>query len=339
MTSSCQVLRPSYSFLFEERSGQACLAYVDTGSAWVAAGPPFGEEEAVRSLARYFLREARRVGRRACFFGVEGEFSRGLGLESLAIGEEPHWELHDWPEQARAHRSFREQLRRASKKGVQTRVVEPAQLIESCELRGRMRRLLEVWQRRRALPPFEFLIEVELFDPRCPRFCVLAEREGELLAFALFSGIPAEKRILLENLVRGVTPHGTSELLIDAGFRFARENGARSASLGLAPLSGPLEWPLTWIQRWGNELYAFKGLRAFKERLRPSHWERWQLAFPPPQSKLTAVSDVARAFVGRDASQFSRALWPSLSGSLRESAGVQLCIKALSVASLSSKVF
>jgi lysylphosphatidylglycerol synthetase-like protein (DUF2156 family) len=71
--TSYQVLEPGYRYLFVD--GSACVAFVDTGRAWVAAGAPLADEAALETATAAFLREARAANRRACFFATEDRFS------------------------------------------------------------------------------------------------------------------------------------------------------------------------------------------------------------------------------------------------------------------------
>jgi lysylphosphatidylglycerol synthetase-like protein (DUF2156 family) len=72
--TSFQALEPGYRYFFPDED--ACVAYVDTGGAWVAAGPPLADEARIAAIARAFVAAARQAGRRSCFFGTEERFTR-----------------------------------------------------------------------------------------------------------------------------------------------------------------------------------------------------------------------------------------------------------------------
>src|SRR4051812_6127514 len=67
--TSFQVLEPGYRYFFSD--GDACVAYVDTGRAWVAAGAPLAADAQFAAVTEAFIRAARAVNRRACFFATE----------------------------------------------------------------------------------------------------------------------------------------------------------------------------------------------------------------------------------------------------------------------------
>src|SRR5439155_26641925 len=91
-------------------------------------------------------------------------------------------------------------------------------------------------------------------------------------------------------------PNGTAELLVDTAMRAAAAEGSRYATMGLAPLSGPVHSWLAAARAWGASLYDFEGVRAFKAKFRPACWEPIYLAYPPGQSALLTLYDVLTAF-------------------------------------------
>jgi len=111
--TSFQILEPGFSYWFD--GDDACIGYVDTGRAWVAAAPVadptrFGE------LAARFHADAAAHGRRVCCFATEERFHAHAGWHALRIGDQPVWRPADWSEVVRRKKSLREQLRRARAK-------------------------------------------------------------------------------------------------------------------------------------------------------------------------------------------------------------------------------
>lgn len=296
-TSAFQSLKPEFSFAFDEEL-ESCVAYVDTGAAWVAAGPPLAEPERAPLCLERFSRRARDAGRRVCFLGLEREQAGRLGMGALRLGDEPYWQLADWERTLARHRGLESQLRRAARHGVRVRAASSLELTPGSATRRALEALVDDWLARRPLPPLGFLARVRPFDFLNDRLVTLAEHEGRIVAFASLVPVPARRGFLLENLVRAGCPNGTSELLIARSFEEARGRGADFVSLGLAPLREPDEPLLEWLRRLGRPLYRFDGLQAFRERLHPSHWEEYLLAHPQEITRLTALYDVLSAFVG-----------------------------------------
>lgn len=295
-TTSFQALGSGmrYVFLGED----ACIAYVDTGGAWVAAGPPICAEEAAPAAARDFLEEARRAGRRGCFFSVDRSFCQSTGLSALSIGEEPLWDVAAWPGLVRAHRGLREQIRRARAKGVVTRVPAPEELATGHETRAAAETLIAEWLASRPLAPMGFLVAVEPFRFSEERLYILAMREGRLVAFLAAVPVYAERGFFVEHLLRARdAPNGTAEILLDHAFRELAARGAEVATLGLAPLSGDEVSPvLKCISRLSRSLYSFEGVHSFKARLHPSRWRSQWLGHPSTTGATIAVMDSLAAF-------------------------------------------
>jgi phosphatidylglycerol lysyltransferase len=72
--------------------------------------------------------------------------------------------------------------------------------------------------------------------------------------------------------------------------------GARSVSLGLAPLSGEVAWWLRAARRLGRPFYHFEGLAAFKRKLRPDRWRPIYMVYPAGGCAMVALADSLRAF-------------------------------------------
>ena len=69
--TSFQILESGLQYWFEPAG---CVAYVDTGRAWVAAGAPLAPEQYMARVAGGFVRAAAAQGRSAVFFATERRF-------------------------------------------------------------------------------------------------------------------------------------------------------------------------------------------------------------------------------------------------------------------------
>ena len=87
-----QTLEAGYSYFFD--GDEACVAYVDTGRAWVAAGAPIAAHDRIGEVATAFMRSAREAGRRCCLFATEDRFLQtgSHAWRSTLIGEQPVWD-------------------------------------------------------------------------------------------------------------------------------------------------------------------------------------------------------------------------------------------------------
>lgn len=292
-----QVLSPGLSHWFDEARGM--VAYVDTGRAWVAAGEPVAAPVDAIAVAQQFVVAARSAQRRASFFATEGILASSPSFRRLLIGEQPVWDPQRWRAHVQSHRSLREQLRRARAKRVRVREIEPTTLTREPTLRGALDAVVTHWLAARPMPPMQFLVEVSPLHHLDARRVFVAERDRRVIGMLSLAPVPTRRGWLFEHLLRDpAAPNGTSELLVDAAMTAVCGDGVSWATLGLAPLAGPVPAWLRRIRSLCRPLFNFDGLAAFKRKLRPQGWEPIYLAFPADASGVHALLDGLRAFAG-----------------------------------------
>lgn len=298
--TSFQTLEPGFSYFFH--GDDACVAFVDTGAAWVAGGAPLAPLARMAEVAGAFVEAARRAGRRASFFATEQRFVDAAGWPSLCIGEQASWDPRAWDEALARSRSLREQLRRARAKGVVVERVEPSAIADpSAPARLALDALVRRWSDSRAMAPMGFLVQLHILSFLDDRRIFLARHGGRPVAFLAAVPICARQGWFLEDIVRDpAASNGTAELLVDAALRAAAAEGATLATLGLSPLSGARSRWLRFARAVGRSFYDFAGVRAFKEKLRPRAWEPVYLSFPPSTGSLSATWDALTAFARGD---------------------------------------
>jgi phosphatidylglycerol lysyltransferase len=295
-STSFQVLEEGFRYAFDDEA-DACVAYVQTGGAWVVAGTPIAEPDVWGRVVERFLAKARDAKRRVAFFAVEERFLGTHPLSSVHIGEQPTWDPALWDATVRQARSLREQLRRARAKGVVVRSVRAYELTEpGAPLRGAVDALIARWLASHTMAPLGFLVDVQPFDFPEERRYFVAEKDGHAVAFLAAVPVYARSGWLLEDLLRDPSaPNGTAEALVDFAMRSFATDDARYVTMGLAPLAGAKGW-LGVAREWSRALYDFDGVRAFKAKLRPQRWEPIYLAYPPGASVNVALVDALAAF-------------------------------------------
>ncbi len=296
--TSFQVLEPGFSYWFD--GDDACVAYLDTGRAWIAAGAPIAAAARAPAVALAFAAAATARGRRVSFFGTEDRFATAVPFAAMRVGEQPVWDPDGWDDVLRGSRSLREQIRRARAKGVAVRALDPRRFAEPAgESRAAVERLVARWEAARPMPPMGFLVQIHLHTELAERrfFTAAAGATGELVGFLSMVPVFARRGWFVEDLVRlPEAPNGTAELLIDAAMRAAAAEGSRYLTLGLAPLAGRVGPWLRVARRTGGPLYDFRGVHAFKAKLRPQSWTPIFISYPRAQLGLATVYDALAAF-------------------------------------------
>lgn len=288
----------------------ALVAYAAVRGAAVAAGEPIAPPAQLVAVAEAFLADQRAAGRRASFFATEGRLARSPQLARRLIGEQPVWDPREWEAMVRAHKSLREQLRRARAKRVVVEVVEPAQLT-SPAFQAALAVLQGRWRATRSMPPMGFLVTQGLTEGAAHRRTWLARQGDTLVGVLSMVPLPARPGWLLEHLLRDPdAPNGTAELLVDVAMRALAAEQVAWATLGLAPLHGAIDPALARWRRWSRPLFNFAGLSQFKHKLRPTQWEPIYLAWPTGASGWRALLDGLRAFAGGSFFRFGiRTIW------------------------------
>ena len=313
-TTSFQALEPGLSYWFDDQ-GEACVAYTDTGGAWVTVGGPIAAPERRVDVAETFVEAARSQGRRVRFFAIEhsgmgelGELGE-LDLIRLHIGEQPSWNPQSWPEVLRHKRSLREQLRRARAKGVKVRRVPTDELNQpDSPARRGADALVARWKDKRSMAPMGFVVQVDLYTASHKRRFYIAEHDGDVIGVLCAVPVCARQGWFFEDVLRHpAAPNGTVELLFDHAMRDLAAEGSQYVTFGLAPLAGSPSRFLRFVRDHTRWLYDFEGLRAFKAKLGPDEWEPVYLAYPRRELGVRAVLDILVAFARGSLTRFGLA--------------------------------
>ncbi|HXU64200.1 MAG TPA: phosphatidylglycerol lysyltransferase domain-containing protein, partial [Polyangia bacterium] len=224
--TSFQILEPGFRYWFDGPG--VCVAYIDTGRAWVAAGAPIAPPHLVGTAAQRFVVAAAAQRRRACFFGTEERFASTTPFEAMRVGEQPVWDPRLWDQTVNATASLRAQIRRAGAKGVEVRRFDPRLLAEAHgEARRDVDQLIARWQAAHPMPPMGFLVQMHLDSAIDERRFFAAYRDDSLVGFVSMVPVFARRGWFIEDLLRSPdAPNGTPELLVDAAMRTAAADGS-----------------------------------------------------------------------------------------------------------------
>jgi phosphatidylglycerol lysyltransferase len=291
--TSFQTVKSGFSYWFDD--SDAFVAYVKIGRVLVATGAPIAPRDRVADVAKRFAHHAEKNGDAVCFFGVEKDFVDALSYPHALIGLQPVWDPTEWSATLSSAPRLREQLRRARAKKIQVRLVQDLEL-EAGALRNAIQDLARKWLGLRGMAPMGFVVHIEPFTALAEKHIFVAERDGVLVGMVALAPLYA-RGFLVEDLFRDPSaPNGTTEALIDAAMKHAAANGCRYVTLGLAPLAGEVSRPLRAFREHASILFDFRGLEAFKKRLRPKAWDPIFIAHTPSISNARATVAVLQAF-------------------------------------------
>jgi phosphatidylglycerol lysyltransferase len=293
---SFQILQSHFQLWFAGDGG--CVAYVDTGKAWVAVGPPVAPEGDLSAVASQFARLAKSRNRRVAFFGVENRLADDPQLGSVLVGHQTVLDAKDWHATLRRRSRLREQLQRARNKGL---CVEPLDWLKLADVHSSIRqeveRLITRWQHSKAMPQMGFVAQLQPLLLNGERRYYVARRAGNCMGFAALDPVYRRGGWVLQHLVRAPdAPNGTAEALIDAAIREVAESSTGYFSLGLTPLGGDVGLWLNLAKRLLAPLYNFKGLERFRAKLSTEDGVPIYLAYPQAQSAPLTIYDSLVAF-------------------------------------------
>jgi phosphatidylglycerol lysyltransferase len=304
-TSANLVFLRDKALLFNE-ARDGFVMYAVQGSTWVAMGDPIGREAASSDLIRRFLERTDDFGGSPAFYEV-GPASlhryADFGMTFVKLGEEARVDLRTFSLDGGRGSKFRQAVRRLERDGGSFRVLPAVDI--PAHLAG-LRHVSDDWLARKAVAEKGF--SLGFFDEDyVRRFPVgVIERGGTIQAFAtLWPGARHEE--LSMDLMRfsSDAPNGVMDALLVHLMLWARDEGYRQFSLGMAPLSGfersavASFWQRAgaFLYEHGEKVYGFQGLRAYKEKFIP-RWEPRYLAYQGGLALPRVIADVSALIAG-----------------------------------------
>lgn len=321
-STSFQSLEPFFEYWFDP-SGVGVVAYYRAWGTWVVAGAPICPLDHITECAMSFVAAAKEAGYRVCFFGTAARFTQQFRSQAshVKIGEQPCWNPERWSGDSKRMKLIGSQRRRAERKGVHVVQVSP-QLMAAPDSRERQQaeQVITKWQRAQTMATMSYLVHLDAFSFASERRYFLAEQttaSGETQAVGFLSLVPIYARdgFFLEDLIRiPSAPNGTTEALIDAAMQAISREGKAYATLGLSPLRNihhsryvqPYWARLIFgvSRRLFDPVYRFRGLEAFKAKLRPEEWEEIYVT-GIPRFNLNMLVAVLMAFVRSHPTRFA----------------------------------
>jgi len=295
------------SLLFSS-SQRAFLMYGIHGRSWIVLGDPVGLKEEWGELVRQFRELSNRYNGWPVFYEVEGDnrnFYQELGLSLLKFGEEGRVPLNSFSLEGSTRKRLRQTYNRVIHEGCRFEVI-PAGSVE--RIVPELRAVSENWLKEKHGREKSF--SVGCFRPdylmQFPVACIRIHER--IYAFAnILSGAGREE--LSVDLMRYTSeaPEGVMEYLFIELILWGKREGYRWFNLGMAPLSGLDDDSLapvwgrvgTFIYKYGEHFYNFKGLRQYKEKFNP-RWYPKYIAVPAGFALPKILIDINFLISGRN---------------------------------------
>lgn len=306
--STCyQIVNPGIEHWWTQ-DGSGLVGFVRSGRLAIVAGAPVCAAEELYAVVQEWEAYAADQGWRVCYFGAEGRLQECLqesSDHSLAVlGSQPEWNPQQFLNAIDSAASLRAQLNRARNKGVAIEEWRAERVHEN----PAMQTILNEWLNSRGLPVLHFLVESQTLGNPADRRFFVALRENVPIGFVTLCPIPSRRGWLTEQFVRGrQAVNGTIELALYEAVSAIAIDGDEFVTMGIVPIvsSDPsLEvtdpWWLRWFKWWAkahySRFYNFRGLREFKAKFKPPHWQPVVVIVQGPRFTFAHFRAIARAF-------------------------------------------
>ena len=277
---------------WEAKRAHGAVSYLEVGKTWLAAEPLTAERD-LTAVAAEFLEYADRRNCYPVFIPVTDRFARagvGIGLDCIALGKSPYFNLSTWKCEGRRLYTVRKELKKAARAGVVVSMVRGEDLP-----RSEARELEKAWINTRPTSGLSWIFAAGTFSfPEYQRHFLARNAGGELVGLLSAAPLPARHGFYFKDLHRHPrAPKGTADLLMVEAMNHLCGEGCELATPGTVPLldighpealgNGDFSLLLRlfrFISRRGESLYRFSGLHTFKARFAPTWWE-YEYALAP----------------------------------------------------------
>ena len=293
------------ALLFDDQR-RGFIMYGVEGRTWVALGDPVGPVDVQPDLIRLFLERCDDYAATPVFYEIRKDSLHryaDFGLAFVKLGEEAVVDLSQFCLEGSRGKPLRHALRHLEHHGASCRVV-PA--IEVPPMLTGLRAVSDDWLEHKAGGEKGFSLGF-FRDDYVARFPVaVVEQAGRIVAFANLWPGPGTIELSVDLMrYHHEAPNGVMEGLLVHVMRWGKEQGYRSFSLGMAPLSGFERSPVaplwtrlgSFLYAHGDTFYNFQGLRAYKDKFHPA-WQSRYLAFTGGLTLPRTLADVAALIAG-----------------------------------------
>jgi phosphatidylglycerol lysyltransferase len=274
-------------FLFHQ-DNDAFIMYQISGRSGIALGDPVGNPAHFEPLIWNYRELCDQHDIRCVFYQVSDDYLPlyiDLGLTLSKLGENAKISLRDFSLEGSKRAELRQVRNRATREQATFEIIPSASV---ANIMPELKTISDAWLSDKAASEKGFSLGA--FDEQyLLNFDIAVVRvKGSIVAFANIFKSGGYDELSVDLMRHSKTsPKGVMDYLFVEIILWGKNEGYKSFSLGMAPLSGLERHPLAplWhkigniIFRFGDEFYNFDGLRSYKQKFFPD-WEPRYLAAP-----------------------------------------------------------
>lgn len=270
--------------IFFSPDREAALLYRSVGRNMLVLGDPVGQPEAFDGLLQAFASYAHNAGMQLAYYEVSPRYLDNfcnMGYLTVKIGEAAIIPLADFTFEGKKNRNRRQIRNAMDKAGLRFEALNSP---HAPELLAELKGISDAWLEGRSEMAYSLGAFQEDYLQTSPIFVLRSDERIE--AFANLMPISATSVSIDLMRFRGDTVDNAMQMLLLQILAWAKEEGYESFDLGMAPLanvgdqtySRSRDRVIRLVYEYGNRVYGFKGLRAYKDKFRP-HWENRYLVY------------------------------------------------------------
>ncbi|KAA9030635.1 phosphatidylglycerol lysyltransferase domain-containing protein [Niallia endozanthoxylica] len=281
--------------LFWTSQKNVLIAYKRISNKLVVLGDPIGEETEIKDAIKEFCEYSKNHGLKPVFYQISPRYMHyyhDSGYRFLKLGEEGLVHLKQFSLAGKQGAKLRTRFNKFERNSYKFNVFFPP---FTDHLLSELKQVSDSWLNGQKEKSFSVVSFSEEYVSRFP-IGVLSDPSGSIIAFSTLA--TDYKSTITIDLMRkqSDSPHGTMDVLFIHIFKWAKEHGYQTCSLGMTPLSnvGHCKHSFTSekIARlaylYGNSLYNFKGLKEFKNKF-ATEWEPKYLAYKKTSLPITCL--------------------------------------------------
>jgi phosphatidylglycerol lysyltransferase len=275
-------------FFMWDDNEKSFICYATTKKYWVAMSDPCGATDEHYALIRKFREQSDRFGAKTVFYRVTPKqlpLYIDMGMSLVKLGEEARINLATFSLKGAAKASMRNLHNKMQRENWHFSVI-PANEV-SLHI-NQLRAVSDEWLADKNTREKSFSLGKFSADYLAKCDIAIIQQDGKIVAFANLLK-PNNRYEFSIDLMRfnKEAPKSCMEYLTICILLWGQEQQFEWFNLGMAPLSGLDKDHLAplWhkfgssLYTFGNELYGFKGLRAYKDKFDPV-WEPRYMAVP-----------------------------------------------------------